>query len=86
MSAISEMRLLKAKLLSVNCLHRSSEVTSSVWFVSSRSVVELARAFWEYLMLSSLNFAHVSGTETLESKTKKERDQSATASLLIPTG
>lgn len=58
----------------MNWFHMSSEVLSSATSASSRSLTELALACWEYLILSSLNLAHVAGTETLVKNWKQEEN------------
>ena len=60
------MRLVKAKFTLLNWFHISLAVTTRRFSMSSLSLVEAALSLWERRILSSVNLAHDSGTDTLE--------------------
>lgn len=64
-SAVSEIRLEKSMLTLLNWFHISLDVVFSRISISSLSLWEEARWLWECRMLSSVNFDHESGRESL---------------------
>lgn len=60
------MRLVKAKFTLLNWFHISLAVTIRRFSMSSLSLEEAALSLWERRILSSVNLAHDSGTDTLE--------------------
>lgn len=65
-SAVSAIRLVKAKFTLLKWFHISLAVTTKRFWMSSLSLVEAARSLWEWRILSSVNLAQDSGTETLK--------------------